>query len=98
MLIPMVEMLKKDIHSLCNVSVLKIVKIEATNKVIFYKEMPSMSEKASLFISLLNWKPVLEHYIMLNRGYFCEQYMLLKILLGAVPSVEEVVIVVGDEP
>jgi hypothetical protein len=32
-LIPMVEMLQKEIQSLCNFSFLKIVKIEPTNKV-----------------------------------------------------------------
>jgi hypothetical protein len=31
--IPMVEMLQKEIQSLCNFSFLKIVKIELTNKV-----------------------------------------------------------------
>jgi hypothetical protein len=31
--IPMVEMLQKEIQSLCNFSFLKIVKIEPTNKV-----------------------------------------------------------------
>jgi hypothetical protein len=47
MSIPMVEMLKKDIQSLCNFSFLKIVKIEPTNKVqsFFQKEMPSMPVK-----------------------------------------------------
>jgi hypothetical protein len=33
MSIPMVEMLKKEIQSLCNFSFLKIVKIELVNKV-----------------------------------------------------------------
>jgi hypothetical protein len=32
-LIPMVEMLKEEIQSLCNLSFLKIVKIEPANKV-----------------------------------------------------------------
>jgi hypothetical protein len=35
MLIPMVEMLQKEIQSLCNFSFLKIVKIELANKVKF---------------------------------------------------------------
>jgi hypothetical protein len=33
MLIPMVEMLQKEIQSLCNFSFLKILKIEPANKV-----------------------------------------------------------------
>jgi hypothetical protein len=33
MLIPMVEMLQEEIHSLCNFSFLKIVEIEPVNKV-----------------------------------------------------------------
>jgi hypothetical protein len=42
MSIPTMEMLQKEIQSLCNFSFLKIVKIEATNKVqsFFQKEMP----------------------------------------------------------
>jgi hypothetical protein len=40
MSIPTVEMLKKEIQSLCNFSFLKIVKIEPTNKVFFQNEMP----------------------------------------------------------
>jgi hypothetical protein len=45
--IPMVEMLHKEIQSLCNFSFLKIVKIESANKVqsFFRKEMPSMPIK-----------------------------------------------------
>jgi hypothetical protein len=44
MLIPIVEMLQKEIQSLCNLFFLKIVKIEPTNKVqsFFQKEMPSL--------------------------------------------------------
>jgi hypothetical protein len=40
--IPMVEMLQKEIQSLCNFSFLKIVKIEPANKVqsLLYKEIP----------------------------------------------------------
>jgi hypothetical protein len=47
MSIPMVEMLKKEIQSLCNFSFLKIVKIEPTNKVqsFFQKETPSVPIK-----------------------------------------------------
>jgi hypothetical protein len=47
MSIPTVEMLKKEIQSLCNFSFLKIVQIEPTNKVqsFFQKEMPLMSVK-----------------------------------------------------
>jgi hypothetical protein len=42
-----VEMLQKEIQSLCNFSFLKIVKIEPTNKVqsFFLKEMPSVPVK-----------------------------------------------------
>jgi hypothetical protein len=42
--IPMVEMLQKEIQSLCNFSFLKIVKMEPANKVLifFQKEMPSV--------------------------------------------------------
>jgi hypothetical protein len=47
MSIPMVEMLQKEIQSLCNFSFLKIVKIEAANKVesFFQKEMSSVPIK-----------------------------------------------------
>jgi hypothetical protein len=47
MSIPMVDMLQKEIQSLCNFSFLKIVKIEAANKVqsFFQKEMPSVPIK-----------------------------------------------------
>jgi hypothetical protein len=47
MSIPTVEMLQKEIQSLCKFSFLKIVKIEATNKVqsFFQKEMPSVPVK-----------------------------------------------------
>jgi hypothetical protein len=47
MLIPMVEMLQKEIQSLCNFSFLKIVKIEAANKVqiFFQKKMSSVPVK-----------------------------------------------------
>jgi hypothetical protein len=44
MSIPMVEMLQKEIQSLCNFSFLKIVKIDPANKVqsfFLQKEMPS---------------------------------------------------------
>jgi hypothetical protein len=42
--IPTMEMLHKEIQSLCNFSFLKIVKIEYANKVqgYFHEEMPSM--------------------------------------------------------
>jgi hypothetical protein len=45
--IPMVDMLQKEIQSLCNFSFLKIVKIEAANEVqrFFQKEMPSVPVK-----------------------------------------------------
>jgi hypothetical protein len=51
--IPMVEMLQKEIQSLCNFSFLKIVKIEPTNKVqCFFSERDAFSaRKTSLFIS-----------------------------------------------
>jgi hypothetical protein len=51
--IPTVEMLQKEIQSLCNFSFLKIVKIEPTNKVQwFFSEINSFSaHKTSLFIS-----------------------------------------------
>jgi hypothetical protein len=47
MSIPIVEMLQKEIQSLCNFSFLKIVKIEVANKVqsFFQKEMPSVPVK-----------------------------------------------------
>jgi hypothetical protein len=47
MSIPIVEMLQKEIQSLCNFSFLKIVKIEPANKVqsFFQKEMPSVPLK-----------------------------------------------------
>jgi hypothetical protein len=53
MLIPMVEMLQKEIQSLCNFSFLKIVKIEPPNKVeSFFPERDAFSAcKTSLFIS-----------------------------------------------
>jgi hypothetical protein len=43
----MVEMLHKEIQSLCNFSFLKIVKFEPPNKVqsFFWNEMPSMPVK-----------------------------------------------------
>jgi hypothetical protein len=52
--IPMMEMLQKEIQSLCNFSFLKIVKIEPTNKVqsFFSSERDPFSAcKTSLFIS-----------------------------------------------
>jgi hypothetical protein len=51
--IPMVEMLWKEIQSLCNFSFLKIVKIEPANKVQkFLSERDAFSaRKTSLFIS-----------------------------------------------
>jgi hypothetical protein len=54
MLIPTVEMLKKEIQSLCNFSFLKIVKIEPTKKVqsFFPKRDAFSAHKTSLFISL----------------------------------------------
>jgi hypothetical protein len=47
MSIPMVDMLQKEIQSLCNFSFLKIVKIEAANEVqsFFQKEMPLVPVK-----------------------------------------------------
>jgi hypothetical protein len=54
MSISMVEMLKKEIQSLCNFSFLKIVKIEPASKVqsFFQNEMPlNSAHKTSLFIS-----------------------------------------------
>jgi flagellar biosynthesis protein FlhB len=51
--IPMVEMLQKEIQSLCNFSFLKIVKIEPANKVqrFFSKRDSLNARKTSLFIS-----------------------------------------------
>jgi hypothetical protein len=51
--IPTVEMLQKEIQSLCNFSFLKIVKIEPTNKVqsFFSKRDAFSAYKTSLFIS-----------------------------------------------
>jgi hypothetical protein len=51
--IPKVEMLLKEIQSLCNFSFLKIVKIEPANKVqIYFLERNAFSaHKTSLFIS-----------------------------------------------
>jgi hypothetical protein len=48
-----VEMLPKEIQSVCNFSFLKIVKIEPTNKVrIYFLEKDAISaRKTSLFIS-----------------------------------------------
>jgi hypothetical protein len=53
MSIPTVEMLKKEIQSLCNFSFLKIVKIEPANKVrSFFRERDAFNaRKTSLFIS-----------------------------------------------
>jgi hypothetical protein len=53
MSIPMVETLQKEIQSLCNLSFLKIVKIESSNKVqSFFLERNAFSaRKTSLFIS-----------------------------------------------
>jgi hypothetical protein len=47
MLIPTVQMLQKEIQSLCNFSFLKIVNIEPTNKVqsFFQNEMPLVPVK-----------------------------------------------------
>jgi hypothetical protein len=52
-LIPVVEMLQKEIQSLCNFSFLKIVKIEPTNKVqSFFLERDAFNaRKTSLIIS-----------------------------------------------
>jgi hypothetical protein len=52
--IPMVEMLKEEIWSLCNFSFLKIVKIEPANKVqsFFFERDPFNARKTSLFISI----------------------------------------------
>jgi hypothetical protein len=55
MLIPMMEMLQKEIQSLCNFSFLKIVKIEPTNEVQvpFQNKMPSVPVKHHfLYLSL----------------------------------------------
>jgi hypothetical protein len=51
--IPIVEMLPKEIQSLCNFSFLKIVKIEPANKVhIYFLEKDAFSAcQTSLFIS-----------------------------------------------
>jgi hypothetical protein len=51
--IPTVEMLQKEIQSLCNFSFLKIVKIVPANKVqsFFSKRDPFSARKTSLFIS-----------------------------------------------
>jgi hypothetical protein len=48
------EMLQKEIQSLCNFSFLKIVKIEPTNKVqsSFSKRDALSAHKTSLFISI----------------------------------------------
>jgi hypothetical protein len=53
LLIPIMEILQKEIQSLCNFSFLKIVKIEPTNKVqSFFSERDAFSaSKTSLFIS-----------------------------------------------
>ena len=53
MSIPMVEMLKNKIQSLCNFSFLKIVKIEPANKVqgYFLERNAFSAHKTSLFIS-----------------------------------------------
>jgi hypothetical protein len=53
MSISTVEMLQKEIQSLCNISFLKIVKIEPANKVqSFLSERDALSAcKTSLFIS-----------------------------------------------
>jgi hypothetical protein len=55
-LIPRVEMLHKEIQSLCNFSFLKIVKIEPTNKVqSFFSERYAFSaRKTSLVISFIS--------------------------------------------
>jgi hypothetical protein len=52
--IPLVEMLKEEIRSLCNFSFLKIVKIEPANKVqsFFLERDPFNTRKTSLFISI----------------------------------------------
>jgi hypothetical protein len=51
--IPTVEMLQEEIQSLCNFSLLKIVKIEPANKVqgFFSKRDAFSARKTSLFIS-----------------------------------------------
>jgi hypothetical protein len=56
MSIPMVEILQKEIQSLCNFSFLKIVKIEPANKVqsFFQKEMPSLPVKQHCSYLLLH--------------------------------------------
>jgi hypothetical protein len=52
--IPAVEMLQKEIQSLCNFSFLKIVKIEPANKVqnVFLERNAFSARKTSLFISI----------------------------------------------
>jgi hypothetical protein len=49
--IPTVEMLPKEIESLCNFSFLKIVKIEPANKVQSLERDAFNARKTSLFIS-----------------------------------------------
>jgi hypothetical protein len=53
MLIPMMEILQKEIQSLCNFSLLKFIKIEPANKVqsFFSKRDAFSARKTSLFIS-----------------------------------------------
>jgi hypothetical protein len=52
-LIPTVEMLQKELQSLCNFSFLKIVKIEPANKVqsFFSERDPFSARKTLIFIS-----------------------------------------------
>jgi hypothetical protein len=54
--IPTVEMLPKEIQSLCNFSFLKIVKIEPANKVqsLFSERDAFSARKTSLFISFIS--------------------------------------------
>jgi hypothetical protein len=75
MLIPMVEMLQKEMQSLRNFSFLKIVKIEPSNKVqsFFQKEMPSV--------------PVKQHGTIFF--YFLEKYLEKFFRLPALPSNEK---------
>jgi hypothetical protein len=74
MSIPKVEMLQKEIQSLCNFSFLKIVKIEPINKVqsFFSKRDAFSARKTSLVIS-----------------YFLEKYVKKFFVLPTLPSNEK---------
>jgi hypothetical protein len=66
MSIPTVEMLQKEIQSLCNFSFLKIVKIEPTYKVqiIFLERDAFSARKTSLFISFTSLIGVVHIHIV----------------------------------